>query len=101
MVNVLSPISSTPALVFVDIQYGRTYAGKPTRSDTWNDLDKWLARVAKQTAVERSLVLNLRKWQLSQSSWEALLPTFREAGGEIKAHAEGWINYAGGLGDLI
>ena len=101
IVNVLSPISTTPALAFVDIQRGSTYADEPTRSDTWNDLDRWLARVAKHTAVERGLVLNLRKWEFSELSWQALLPTFREAGGVIKAHADGWINHSGGFWDRI
>ena len=93
IVNVLFPISSTPALAFVDIQYERTYADELTRPDAWNDLDRWLARVAKHTAVERALVLNMRKWALTELSWEARLPRFREAGGEIKVHADGWVNY--------
>ena len=80
-------------MAFVDIQSGSGYADEPTRSDAWNDLDKWLAWVANHTAVERGLVLNMRKWQFSELSWEVLLPRFREAGGEIKAHAEGWVDY--------
>ena len=93
IVNVLSSISSTPALAFVDIQDGRSYADRPTRSDTWNDLDRWLAQIAKHTAVEHGLVLNLRNWQFSglELYWEALFQRFREAGGKIKGHVEGWI----------
>ena len=93
IVDVLSPISSTPALAFVDIQYERYYADELTRPGAWNDLDRWLARVAKHTAVEHGLVLNMRRWALTELSWEARLPKFREAGGEIKVHADEWVNY--------
>ena len=56
-------------------------------------MDGWLALVVKQGAVERGLVLNLRRWALDKSSWEAFFPRFREAGGEFKIHADGWIDY--------
>ena len=94
IVDVLSFISSTPALAIVDIQRGRHDADKPAGSGTtWNNLDGWLGRVAKQTTVECGLVLNLRRWALSESSWETLLPRFMEAGGEIKVYADGWVDY--------
>ena len=56
-------------------------------------MDGWLALVIKQGAVERGLVLNLRRWALDESSWEAILPRFREAGGEFKIHVDGWVDY--------
>ena len=90
IVNILSSISSTPALAFVDIQCGNDNACEPTPSDEWDDLDKWLARVAQHITAERSLALTLRRWLFSESSWEALLPRFREAGGKIKTRPDGY-----------
>ena len=87
IISVLSFVSSTPALISIDVQPGSCSIIKPTPSDTWDDLDGWLARVVRHTAVECGLVLNLRLWTFSKSSWEALFPNFREAGGEIKIHA--------------
>ena len=93
ILNVLSPISSTPALAFIDIQCGHHESDKIIRSNMWNNLDRWLGQVAKRTSVECGLVLNIRLWTFSESSWETLLPRFKEAGGGIKTHTNGWIDY--------
>ena len=95
IIDVLSFISSTPALASVDVQYGNHGVGKPIPgpSDAWDDLDRWLARVAKHTVVGGGLVLNLRRWAFNESSWEELLPRFREAGAKFQTHADGWIDY--------
>ena len=94
IVTVLSSIYSTPVLASVDIRYEPYGSREPTASDTWNGLDRWLARVAEHTAVECGLVLNLRqRMSPSESSLEALFPRFREAGGEIKIHTDGCIDY--------
>ena len=98
VIDVLSFISSTPALASFDVQYAISDTGKPIPSDEWDDLDRWLARVAKHAVVERGLVLNLRRWAFSESSWEEFLQRFREAGGEIRTHARGWTNYDSGFG---
>ena len=92
LVNLLSSVYSTPSLTSIDVQPGIVRVEAPAPSDAWNDLDRWLARVFKRTTVECGLVLNLRRWRFSKSSWEALLPRFSEVGGEIKIHADGWID---------
>ena len=93
IVDVLSFVSSTPALASIDLQRAYSNFDKPIPSSTWDDLDRWLARVAGHTAVERDLVLTLRRWSFSESYWEGLLPKFKRAGGEIKTHPNGWIPY--------
>ena len=100
IINVLSSISSAPALASIDIQYWGYDADRPTFLDMWNDLDGWLAQVARHTAVERGLVLRMRRWTFTELSWEPLLLRFVEDGGEIKAHADGWINYNWRFGDV-
>ena len=92
LVNLLSSIYSTPSLTSIDVQRGPIRLEEPAPSHAWDDLDRWLARVFKRTTVECGLVLNLRWWRFSKSSWEALLPRFSEVGGEIKIHADGWID---------
>ena len=99
-INILSSISSAPALASVEFQCGHCKVTKLIPSNGWDDLDKWLALTAKHAAVGRGLVLTPRRWIFSESYWEGLLPRFREAGGEIKTHADGWINYDRGFGDL-
>ena len=93
IVQVLSSISSTPALASIDVQCGHPEVGNIIYSEEWDGLDKWLERVAKHTAAEHSLEFAPRRWLFSESSWEALLPRFREAGGKIKIHPDGWIPY--------
>ena len=93
LVDVLSFISSAPALASIDIQRGGYDAYSPTSSSTWDGVDSWLARIAKHSKVGFDTVLTLRRWAFSESYWEGLLPMFRRAGGEIRTHPDGWIHY--------
>ena len=101
LVDVLSFISSAPALASVDIQRGYDVYNvyDLTRSNTWNGVDRWLARIAKNSKVGCDPVLTLRRWEFGESHWEGLLPMFRRAGGEIRTHPDGWIHYNRVIGD--
>ena len=83
LTSTLSSITSTPTLGVVEIQYASDKVYN-LRSDKWDDVDGWLARVTQRTTVKGGPVVALRRWSFGVSLGEALLPRFRKAGGIVK-----------------
>ena len=79
LIDVLSSISSVPALASISIEPPVWSSPGPHPSTTWGDLDRWLVRTAKNVTVEGGLVLTLMRWPYQYPA-EVLFPKFREAG---------------------
>jgi hypothetical protein len=88
--NILHHISSTPVLASIDIEFERTKTVGLIHSIMWDEMDGWLARIAKSVTVEGDLILTLRRWLPAGSVPEGLLPEFREAGGKVKMNQNRW-----------
>ena len=83
LINILSSISSTPSLASISIQHFLWYTSV-NLDEQWIDLDRCLARIAKNATVEGGLTLVLKKWPRNQLLWEGFLPELRRVVGEIK-----------------
>ena len=83
LMSALSSITSAPVLASIEIRYGGCYSYDPN-PDIWNDMDKWLAKIAKESKVERGPLVTPTEWLFRESLWEELLQRFREAGGRIE-----------------
>ena len=83
LMSVLSSITSAPALASIEIRYLGCFNYEPHR-DIWNNMDIWLAKVAKQSKVEHGPLVTPTEWLFRESLWEELLQRFREVGGRIK-----------------
>ena len=90
LMNILHQISSTPALASIDITCEETDPFGLVPPITWDEMDRWLARIAKSVAVEGGLVLTLRRWLPAESDLEGYFPEFRESGCEVKTDQNGW-----------
>ena len=90
LMNILHQISSTPALASIDITCEETDPFGLVPPITWDEMDRWLARIAKSVAVEDGLVLTLRRWLPAESDLEGYFPEFRESGCEVKTDQSGW-----------
>ena len=78
LVNTLSSISSVPALVSITLKRWPQPNPGSDIPTTWNGLDGWLARVAKNATIEGGLVLTLARWP--ENLAPEVLPEFREVG---------------------
>lgn len=84
--SVLSSITSAPALASIKIQHWG-YEEYLLDPEKWDDMDRWLARVAERTTVERGPVVTLvRPLPFSVSPDEVVLPRFTEAGGRVNGY---------------
>ena len=79
LIDVLSSISSVPALASISVECTNWPRPEPGSSNTWADLDGWLARMAKDTTIEGGLVLTLMGWSQGKQV-EVFFPKFREVG---------------------
>jgi hypothetical protein len=86
---------------FVTIVYSMTHGKKVTEtcvtftfdrwwygeyfpsSDPWVEVDKWLAKMARQTEVKGSLTVKLAQQQEDGTALEGYFPEFRKAGGKL------------------
>ena len=79
LINTLSPISSAPVLALIALECLWKFPSKSDPSNSWELLDEWLSRVAKNTTAEGGLVLTLKLWREGRFP-EVLLPEFRKIG---------------------
>ena len=79
LVAVLSSISPVPALTSITLGRWRGFHFEPEPSSTWDHLDRWLAQIGRNTAVEGDLVPALTRRREDRIP-EVLLPSLREVG---------------------
>ena len=79
LINALSSICSAPVLASIALKCWWHYTCNPDTSNSWDCLDRWLSRMAKNATVEGGLLLTLIECPEDRSP-EAFLPGFREAG---------------------
>ena len=79
LVNTLSSIPSARALASVTLEFWWRRSPKSDPPNVWNNLDRWLVQMARNTTVEGGLVLNLVTWQ-ENGVPKSFLPKFQEVG---------------------
>ena len=73
---ILSSIHSTPALTSITFTFDRWWHGEHfPSSDPWVEVDKWLAKMALQTEVKRSLTVKLAQQQEDGRPWKNISPS--------------------------
>ena len=79
LIDILSSISSVPALASISIECSYWSHPEPGPSNTWAKLDGWLVQMAKNVTVEGGLVLTLMRWPRGERVGE-FLPNFMKFG---------------------
>ena len=79
LIAILSSFSSVPALTFITLGHLMGFTPEPEPSSNWDDLDRWLVRIGRNTTVEGDLVVALTRRREDRVP-EVLLPRFRELG---------------------
>ena len=80
LIDVLSSISSVPALASISIECTDWPRPEPGPPSIWADLDGWLVRMAKNITIKGGLVLTLMGWPQEGGQVEVFFPKFREVG---------------------
>ncbi|KAF9648587.1 hypothetical protein BDM02DRAFT_3115208 [Thelephora ganbajun] len=85
LADFLPCIHSAPVLSSITFKYLKLTPPEdiPT-SHLWNNVDKWLARLATHAKVKGGLTVVLALWPERNLKWEECLLEFRKAGGELK-----------------
>ncbi|KAF9652834.1 hypothetical protein BDM02DRAFT_3183185 [Thelephora ganbajun] len=80
LADFLPCIHSAPALTSITFKYPKSTPEDIPSSRIWNDMDKWLARLAMHAKAKRGLTVVLAVWSERNLKWEEFLLEFRKAG---------------------
>jgi len=84
LINILSSISSAPALGSVTFRHDKWSNINQPFQGPWIDVDRWLTRVAQRARVRGGLYVMLQWLPKGMPVWGGFLPDFRRAGGQVK-----------------